>query len=634
MVRDAEAVRLVAHALDEVQRRAVAVQQDGLRLPRQEDLLQPLGQAEDRHVKARLQHGAAREVQLFGAAVDQNQVRQVGKLALGRVAPRRLQLRPLALGVLEPAGDDLVHGREVVCAHDRLDAEVAVFLLGRHAVDEHDHRRDGQHALRVGDVVALDAPRIARHAHRLAQRLGGADGARLLALQARVALLQRVLGVLVRHLHELVLRAALGHAQRHLCAALLAQVALQLLRAGRERFDDQLRGDHLRVLVKLRDEALQHLRRWQVARAFEREVLPADHVPAAHEQHLHHRVQAVLMHRQDVLIAAAHIDGLLPLHQALHRADAVAIDARLLKAHRRGRLLHLLSQVAQYGLALAREELDHLIHVQVVFVARAQARARGQALADLVMQTGPARPVHRIGARAQREHLAQHIQHLAHAAPAHVWPEVARAVLLHAAHHLHAREVLGDIYAQVGVVLVVLEEDVVVGLVQLDEVALQDQRFEVGVDQDDVKVIDLLDHGRHLGRVLARLEVRAHAVFEVLGLADIDDLSVGLHQVTSGAVGQLLDLEAQQFVHAGRPFGWGAAAGRSGASKPEKGTKAVRSWFLGVRLCNYRDREPRNFALGLSVFLAVHVVHVLHAVHRNVLKLGLPIYRSVRFAEG
>jgi len=59
VVANGKAVRLVADALNQVQGRVAAVQQDALRPVRQKDFLHALGQRADGHVRARLLHGAA-----------------------------------------------------------------------------------------------------------------------------------------------------------------------------------------------------------------------------------------------------------------------------------------------------------------------------------------------------------------------------------------------------------------------------------------------------------------------------------------------------------------------------------------------------------------------------------------------
>ena len=112
MVRDGEAVRLVAQALDQVQRGAGAVEQQAVLAVGQHDLLDALGEAEHGDVQAERVHGVLRGGELAAAAVDEYEVRH---LAEGAVR--------LAQAVGEAAGDDLVHGGEVVRAHDRLDAK-------------------------------------------------------------------------------------------------------------------------------------------------------------------------------------------------------------------------------------------------------------------------------------------------------------------------------------------------------------------------------------------------------------------------------------------------------------------------------------------------------------------------------
>ena len=77
VVGDREAVRLVAHALQELERRRVVGQDDRLRDARDEDLLDPLGQRHDRHAAReeplqRLDPGA----ELALAAVDHDEARQ------------------------------------------------------------------------------------------------------------------------------------------------------------------------------------------------------------------------------------------------------------------------------------------------------------------------------------------------------------------------------------------------------------------------------------------------------------------------------------------------------------------------------------------------------------------------------
>jgi hypothetical protein len=76
--------------------------------------------------------------------------------------------------------------------------------------------------------------------------------------------------------------------------------------------------------------------------------------------------------------------------------------------------------------------------------------------------------------------------------------------------------------------------------VALDEVHLQDQRFELRADHNPLKVGDIAHQAAGFGVVAGiRVEVGAHAVLEVDGLADIDNRPGGVfHQVAAGLGGQ------------------------------------------------------------------------------------------------
>ena len=114
------------------------------------------------------------------------------------------------------------------------------------------------------------------------------------------------------------------------------------------------------------------------------------------------------------------------------------------------------------------------------------------------------------------------------------------------AHQFQAGKVLGKVDADVGKVLVVLEEYVVFGAVALDEVQFQRQRFHFAVNQHDVKIVHMLHHGLHLGGVVfAGLKILAHAVFQVDRLAHIDDAPLALHQVTTRRIGQVFQLQRE-----------------------------------------------------------------------------------------
>ena len=63
------------------------------------------------------------------------------------------------------------------------------------------------------------------------------------------------------------------------------------------------------------------------------------------------------------------------------------------------------------------------------------------------------------------------------------------------------------------------------GLVALDGGVFQHQGLKLAARDDDVEVAHLVHHGCDLWQVLA-VEVARDAVFELFGLADVDDLIV------------------------------------------------------------------------------------------------------------
>ena len=169
MVGDGEAVRLIADALDEVERLAVARQHDRVALALAEHELELLGEADDGDVRmTRAPDDLKRRGELPLAAVDDNEIRQ---LLLWQIAVAALR--------------DLAHGEEVVRLSLRafdLEAPVVGFL--RHATLEDDHRGNGLSSLNMRDIEALHAVRRLLEAEVAAELL---DGPERLCVRLRTA---------------------------------------------------------------------------------------------------------------------------------------------------------------------------------------------------------------------------------------------------------------------------------------------------------------------------------------------------------------------------------------------------------------------------------------------------------------
>ena len=127
----------------------------------------------------------------------------------------------------------------------------------------------------------------------------------------------------------------------------------------------------------------------------------------AHVQHLRHGVQIVLGQGEHVLLHAAGLDGLLPLHEPLNVPDLIPKPGGLFKLQGLGGLPHIFFQLVRHVLILAVQERDHPLHHRPVFVFRAFAAAGAQAAADFIVHAGPLGAVLRqvMVAGAKREQL-------------------------------------------------------------------------------------------------------------------------------------------------------------------------------------------------------------------------------------
>ena len=184
------------------------------------------------------------------------------------------------------------------------------------------------------------------------------------------------------------------------------------------------------------------------------------------------------------------------------------------------------------------EQRDRLLDAAAVLRRVRLAAAEAVAAAHVVVETGALlADVAREGARAggQAEGRADRVHGGAGLAARPEGAEVARAVVRRFVGEREAR-VLPRRKADEGVALIVLEQNVVARLVLLDEGVFEDQRLELARNEDGVEPVDLRDHAAGLFVVArAELEILADAVFELLRLADVDDLTARVHhQIDAG----------------------------------------------------------------------------------------------------
>ncbi len=251
-------------------------------------------------------------------------------------------------------------------------------------------------------------------------------------------------------------------------------------------------------------------------------------MPVAHGEDLQRGPLSLHVRPEHVPLLEVGGGDLLRRLQPLQRPHLVAQAGRLLEALLAGRFLHGGLQPAQHLVGAPFQEQPGVFAGLAVALQGADLGHAGrQAPLDLVLQARP-RPVavQDLLAGAHAEDLVHHARGLASQAGRDVGPAVGVLVLSRPAHHVEPGVLLAQGQLQVGMVLVVAEEDVVAGLVPLDEVVLEGQRLHLAVRHHQLEVRDLVAQ-----RVQPRvhgpggLEVLAHPVAQRARLAHVEDLA-------------------------------------------------------------------------------------------------------------
>ena len=154
----------------------------------------------------------------------------------------------------------------------------------------------------------------------------------------------------------------------------------------------------------------------------------------------------------------------------------------------------------------------------------------------------------RIGTLAERENPVQKSLDLIGCS--HIWigTEIETAILFDLARNDEARiALIGNLDEGIG--LVVLEHDIVLGLVLLDEVDLKKQGLNIRLSDDKFKIHNLRYQGFGLS-IVAPSKIGPHPIAKILSLPYIDDGSVLIFvNVTARTRRQELELGFNQVIH-------------------------------------------------------------------------------------
>ena len=342
-------------------------------------------------------------------------------------------------------------------------------------------------------------------------------------------------------------------------------------------------GDVSRLVVVALHEGFGELGLGDIEALVEDELDRTDGPAFAHDEDAGSRdgLLAVEADEIDVHIGGEH--DLLAHIEGGERLDPVLEAPCPLEVELVCRLMHLVGELVHDVRALALQEPLHLAHVLGVVDRIDGADADAGSLPHVVVEAGPSLlreeevrdlevvwmgledalcplPLDAVR-RADRHDLAQGIHGLAGCMRIGIGPEIAGPLPVPLAGVLDGREGIGFGDCDIGVGLVVLEVDVVVGVVLGDEVALEHEGLVFVVDDDVVERAHLLHHQGDLLAVIGQVRVLPHAVAEVLRLPDIDDGPLGifpevasrfgrdlLHLLSDGGLPVVADLPRQELV--------------------------------------------------------------------------------------
>ena len=139
---------------------------------------------------------------------------------------------------------------------------------------------------------------------------------------------------------------------------------------------------------------------------------------------------------------------------------------------------------------------------------------------------------------------------------AHIRAEIPRAILRRPRNDRKARIVLRRVQPDIRIALVVLQQNVVLGLIFFYHRIFEHERLELALGNDDVEGVDMADELARFGvQALGRLKIVRHTVAQQLGLADVDDpAGLVLVHIYARLHGEPAHALFQLFSCHGRPF--------------------------------------------------------------------------------
>ena len=410
-------------------------------------------------------------------------------------------------------------------------------LRGQAVLHDH-HRAHVVGALEVAHVVALDPQRGLGQPQSLLQFAQGPGPGVVVCCPLQAVPHELLLGVARDGLQQGSPVPSLRYPDRHRSTAFGCQPLGQQRPVIRILGNQHLAGYPLRGILPVvgRQDLGHQPPPVQVLRPVHHEALAPHHPSPSYVEHLGRRLQLVARQADDIEVLMAGGHHLLLLQHPQHAGEPVAQAGRRLELEGLGGVSHLLPESGDHLVGVAVQEPQQIAHDSGVVLGCDLPDARATALLDVEEE---ARPAHalvlaelRVATGPGREGTQQQVEGLPDGPGVAIGPEVPDPPLPLSPGDHRTRPLVAHRHRQERVGLVVLQVDVEARPVLLDEVELQHQGLKLVGDLDPLHRGRLVEHlGRTVGHPVPPPEVAVQAVPEALGLAHVQDSTLGIAEL-------------------------------------------------------------------------------------------------------
>ena len=271
--------------------------------------------------------------------------------------------------------------------------------------------------------------------------------------------------------------------------------------------------------------------------------VPPGELPLLEVEHRHPAADLPHVEAQHIGVCQVARHHLLALAQQGDGPETVPEGGGLLKLQGLRRFLHLALQLLLHLAKLSLQQPHRLFDGLLVLASRDLLPAVAVTLAHVVVEAGSLLslvPGKHLPAGRKLQGGPQGVQNGLGVVASSKGPKIPGAVVGHPP--LDGETGIGLLHRQpdIGIAFVILQQNIIPGLVPRDEGILQHQGLKLRPGHNGVKVVDLGHHGPGLLRV-GRLvvEVLTHPVLQGLGLSHIDHSALPVHhQIDPGLEGQ------------------------------------------------------------------------------------------------